>query len=108
MTAMSPRDRRLLDLFAARVRTLAPGASIRAFGSRARGAAHPESDLDLCVVVPEVTRELRNAIYAIAWEIGFDEGCVLAPLVLSDEEFERAPLSASTLVANIRREGVAV
>jgi hypothetical protein len=32
---------------------------------------------------------------------------VLAPIVLSEDDFERAPLSASTLVANIRREGIA-
>lgn len=104
---MSPEDRRILGLFANRVRALAPSASICAFGSRARGSAPPEADLDLCVVLSEVTRDLRDAIYGIAWEIGFDEGCVLAPIILSEEAFERAPMSASTLVANIRREGVA-
>ena len=57
---MSPEDRRILDLFAVRVRALAPSAAIWAFGSRARGSAHPESDFDLCLVVPEVTRELRD------------------------------------------------
>jgi predicted nucleotidyltransferase len=103
---MSPHDRRLLHLFATRVRALSPSASIRAFGSRARGSADAESDLDLCVILPEVTRDLRDAIYRVAWEIGFDEGCVLTPIVLSEDDFERAPLSASTLVANIRREGI--
>jgi predicted nucleotidyltransferase len=104
---MSPDDRRILNLFATRVRAVAPSAAVRAFGSRARGTADPESDLDLCVVVPKVTRDLRDAIYTIAWEIGFDEGSVLAPVVLSEDDFEHAPLSASTLVATIRREGVA-
>lgn len=94
-------------MFAQQVRTVAPEARIAAFGSRARGAAHPESDFDLCVVLPAVTPSLRDAIYAVAWNIGFTEGCVLAPIVLSEEDFERAPLSASTLVVNIRREGVA-
>jgi hypothetical protein len=54
-----------------------------------------------------VTPEAREAIYAIAWEIGFAEGRVLAPIVLSHEDFESGPLSASTLVRTIRREGVA-
>jgi hypothetical protein len=31
-------------------------------------------------------------------EIGLEAGCVLAPIVLSEDDFERAPLSASTLV----------
>ena len=104
---MRPRDRQLLDAFAARLRAVAPAAAIRAFGSRAHGTADPESDLDLCVVVPDATGELREAIYEIAWEIGFEAGCVLAPIVLSEDDFERAPLSASALVAAIRREGIA-
>ena len=104
---MSPEDRKILDEFAKRVRALAPSASIRAFGSRARGSPDPESDLDLCVVVPDVSRDFRDAVYAIAWEVGFDKGRVLAPIILSEDDFERAPMSASTLVANIRREGIA-
>jgi hypothetical protein len=32
---------------------------------------------------------------------------VIPPVVLSEESFERGPTSASTLVANILREGVA-
>ena len=104
---MVPGDRSVLDLFARRVRSLIPSAAIWAFGSRARGVAHPESDFDLCVVLPEVTRALRDDIYAIAWEIGFDAGQVLTPIIFSQEDFEHASRSASTLVANIRREGVA-
>ena len=100
-------DRRILEDFANRVRGIAPEARIAAFGSRARGTAHPESDFDLCVVLPAVTSQLREAIYLIAWEIGFAEGCVLAPILLSREDFESAPLSASTRVRAIRREGVA-
>jgi predicted nucleotidyltransferase len=104
---MLPRDRRILDRFAAGVRAVVPSASVWAFGSRARGSADPDSDLDLCIVVPVVTPEVRDTLYAIAWEIGFDEGLVLAPIVLSEDDFEHAPLSASSLVRNIRREGVA-
>jgi|SRR2546428_12965069 len=104
---MLPEDRQILDLFAKRVHALEPSASIRAFGSRARGSADPQSDLDLCVILAEVTPDLRNAIYLIAWEIGFDNNRLLAPIILSEEAFDRGPLSASTLVANIRRESVA-
>ena len=104
---ISVEDRELLEAFARRVRLVAPSAAIWAFGSRARGSAHPESDLDLLVVVPEATRELREGIYRSAWEIGFEHGRLLAPVILTAEDFERGPMSASTLVANIRRDGVA-
>ncbi|CAN5701636.1 hypothetical protein BH24ACI5_BH24ACI5_23660 [soil metagenome] len=107
MQLMTAADRRILERFASRVRAIAPEARISAFGSRARGTAHPESDFDLCVVLPAVSPEAREAIYAVAWEIGFADGCVLAPILLSRDDFESAPLSASTLVRTIRREGVA-
>ena len=104
---MSADDRALLEAFAKRVRLVVPSAAVWAFGSRARGSADPDSDLDLCVVVPVVTREIREAIYGAAWEIGFERGRLLAPVILTADNFERGPMSASTLVANIRRDGVA-
>jgi predicted nucleotidyltransferase len=104
---MSAEDRALLDAFAKRVRLVVPSAAVWAFGSRARGSAHPDSDLDLCVVVPEVTRKVREGIHRSAWELGFEHGRLLAPVLLSADDFERGPMSASTLVANIRRDGVA-
>jgi predicted nucleotidyltransferase len=107
MPPMTAEDRTLLELFARRVRLLVPTARVSAFGSRARGAADPESDLDLCVVVPETSGPVREAIHATAWEIGFEHGRLLAPVIFSQEDFEHGPMSASTLVANIRREGVA-
>jgi len=84
---MSPEDRVLLELFARWVRLSVPAAAVWAFGSRARGTPHPDSDLDLCVVVPQVTPEVRDAIHAAAWEIGFEHGCVLAPIIRVRGEF---------------------
>jgi UTP:GlnB (protein PII) uridylyltransferase len=104
---MQPRDRRILNEFAARIRAIEPGARLWAFGSRARGDAAPDSDLDLCVVVPQLTPELRRDVQSAAWQIGFEHGCVLATLILPQEEFENGPVSATALVRNIRAEGVA-
>src|SRR5262245_30961006 len=104
---LSPDDRQIVELFARRVRARVPSAAIWAFGSRVRGSAHPESDLDLCVVLAEATRELQRDIREIAWEVGFEQERVIAPLILSADDFLRGPMSASTLVATIRREGVA-
>jgi predicted nucleotidyltransferase len=59
---MSERDRSILELFAARVRECFPEARIWAFGSRARGEATWESDLDVCVVVEDLTNEVREIL----------------------------------------------
>jgi predicted nucleotidyltransferase len=104
---MSPEDRRILDSFAARVRELEPRARIWAFGSRARGDAAIESDLDVCVVVPELTPALRRGIRAAAWEVGFEHERVLATVVASAEDFDHGRLCATTLVKTIHDEGIA-
>jgi uncharacterized protein len=106
-TRMHSADRKLLSTFAARVQAMEPAAQVWAFGSRARGDAGLESDFDVCVVVPQPTASLRRAIRDIAWEIGFEHERVLTTIILARDDFEHGPMSASTLVANIRREGVA-
>ncbi len=104
---MSPEDRQILDLFAVRVRGLEARTRIWAFGSRARGDADRDSDFDVCVVLPNRTLELRRAISEAAWEIGYEHDRVITTVVLSEDEFERGPMSASPLVREIRREGLA-
>ncbi|CAN5818749.1 MAG: nucleotidyltransferase domain-containing protein [Gemmatimonadota bacterium] len=105
--SMAPEDRRIFELFAERVRELEPRARIWAFGSRARGEAEWHSDFDICVVLPEITPEVREAISFHAWEIGFDSDQVITTLVFSAADFEHGPISASPLVKNILQEGIA-
>jgi predicted nucleotidyltransferase len=104
---MAARDRRILDLFAARVRQHFPAARIWAFGSRARGDSTWESDLDVCVVLHQHAPDTDDLIGQIAWGIGFEHELVITPLCFASEEFEHGPMSASTLVTNILQDGVA-
>jgi predicted nucleotidyltransferase len=103
---MSDRDHYILEIFAARVRQQFPAARIWAFGSRARGDATWQSDLDVCVVAETLTYKDRNAIGDIAWEIGFEHELLITTVCFTSEEFERGPCSESPLVLNILREGV--
>ncbi len=92
--------------FADRVRRRFPGARIWAFGSRARGDAGPDSDLDLFIVLERVNKETDSIIREIAWEIGFEYELVITTIVVKRDDFEHGPISASTLAANILRDGV--
>lgn len=59
------------------------------------------------VVVPDLTPALRRDVRTAAWELGFGHERVLAAVLAPTEEFENGPLSASTLVKNLRNEGIA-
>ena len=103
---MSDHDHRILETFAARLRQHCPEARIWAFGSRARGDATWESDLDVCVVAEALTYKDRNAIGDMAWEVGFEHELLIMTVCFTTEEFEHGPCSESSLVLNILREGV--
>ena len=103
---MTERDHHILQIFAARVRQRFPAARLWAFGSRARGDATWESDLDICVVLEKLTYEDRDTIGHIAWEVGFEYEMVIMTVCFTDEGFECGPMSESTLVMNRLREGV--
>lgn len=104
---MRESDRATVAAFADRLRVLFPDARVWAFGSRTRGDAAEDSDLDICVVLDHVDAEVRRAVSHTAWEVGFERDVVVTTVVFSKEMFERGPASASPLVKTIRREGVA-
>ncbi|MBU0616808.1 MAG: nucleotidyltransferase domain-containing protein, partial [Planctomycetes bacterium] len=57
------------------------------FGSRARGDAEPDSDMDVLVILDEPrTPEVRSYVSDCAWEAGFEAGIVVASVVFSREE----------------------
>ena len=104
---MDEKDRRILEAFAARLRQVFPEARVWAFGSRARGDAEPESDLDTCVVVPQFDFNVRKEISHIAWEVGFERDMIITTIVYPKEEFEQGAQLIDPLVKNILREGIA-
>ena len=104
---MTEKDQKILCKFSTRVRELFPKARIWAFGSRARETAHANSDLDVCVVVDNLTEQNDDKIIKIAWEVGLDHGLVITPVAYSSEEFNNGPCSLSPLVRVIRSEGIA-
>lgn len=104
---MRPEDMQVLTEFSERVRTRFPDAEIWAFGSRARGGASPEADLDVCIVLPDLSEQIDQAVMDVAWEAGFRHGLVISTVTYSAAEFHHGPCRESTLVRSILREGLA-
>ncbi|MEW6669395.1 MAG: nucleotidyltransferase domain-containing protein [Thermodesulfobacteriota bacterium] len=103
---LSEKDKRVFSQFASSVQDRFPRARVWAFGSRARGDAALESDLDVCVVVPELDDATDKAITDIAWEVGFENDVIISTVTYSDDEFEKGPCSESPLVREILTTGM--
>lgn len=105
---MNSNDLKILHLFAEKVREHFPAAEVRLFGSRARDDASPESDMDVCVILDKLDRDARDLISHIAWEVGYDNGVVIATIKYEHNDFVNGRRSASPLAKNILQEGVLV
>jgi len=103
---MNRHDQRIFTQFVTLVRQQFPDARIWAFGSRAKGTATEESDLDVCVVLHTLNTAIDKQICEDAWQVGFDHDLVISTVTYSTEEFERGPCSQSSLVHTILTQGV--
>lgn len=74
------------------------------FGSKARGDAEPESDLDLMVVGNVAPAEVE----ALAANLETEEGVALAPMLWTFDEFRYRQALKIPLYVSLRREGIEV
>lgn len=78
------------------------------FGSRARGDATEDSDLDVFVEVETLDQNLKERIQDTSWEVGFENFIVISLLIFTREELENSPLRSSPIVRAITEEGLRV
>jgi predicted nucleotidyltransferase len=105
---MSKEDRLILNVFTDLVHERFQDARIWAFGSRARGDATWDSDFDMFIVLSKIDQEADRWIRDIAWRVGFENDRVITTVLIDKEQFENGPMSESSLIANILREGLSL
>jgi len=105
---MSAADREVARELRQRLAQRVKIEDFRVFGSRARGEATPDSDLDIYLVVTELTPALRRWIDESAWEIGFERDRVISTLVTTRRGLEQGPFGAQPVLRTIEREGIPV
>jgi uncharacterized protein len=80
------------------------------YGSRARGDATEDSDLDLIALVDENTPELEKALdeiaYAVMWDHDFKP--IISLKVFTEERFRSAVAKGFSFYRNVEREGVTI
>jgi hypothetical protein len=86
-----------------------PGVErILLFGSRARGEARHDSDVDVLVVVRTETPELRRLLLDVAFEVNMERGCWLVPAICPAEEVDGPAGRYDPFYVSAAKEGVLV
>ncbi len=79
---------------------------IQLFGSRARGDAHRDSDVDFLVVVPKASSASADPL--IPWRLRMDTGVRADVFVYSSQDFEAERTVPNTLAYEAASAGVAL
>lgn len=105
---MREKERKIVETFKRLVSRRVAVHEVRAFGSRVRGDASEDSDLDVLIVVDRLDHEIETYISECAWEAGFPEDIVLMPVTITLDTLENSPLRESVFIRTVYREGVGV
>lgn len=106
---MNTTEKVVLDRFKALLSKRVRVYRIILFGSRARGDADPQSDMDVAVILDGAADDqARDAVSDCAWEAGFDQAIVVVPVVFGREEWENGPERYSLLAQAVQAEGLEV
>ncbi|WP_429885775.1 nucleotidyltransferase domain-containing protein [Geoalkalibacter halelectricus] len=78
------------------------------YGSRARGEAAEESDLDLVALVddktPELEAQMEEIAYSVMWDHDFKP--IISLKVFSEQSFRQAAAKGFSFYRNVEREGI--
>jgi predicted nucleotidyltransferase len=110
--SLTRTDATAVDAFTHRVRAELGQelVDLRLFGSKARGDAMADSDIDVLVVVQPDTERIRleTAVSDIAFDVSLDHAVHISPCVLTARAFNDPMWRETPFLRAIEREGLQV
>ncbi len=81
---------------------------VKLFGSKARGDATEDSDVDIMIETAEVTPEAQSQIFDLVFRINLKNDTFISVVTFDRTELRDGPMSESPLYKKIQQEGVSV
>lgn len=105
---MQAKDVEVVEKFKTLISQKVKVHEIRVFGSRARGDATAESDLDVLVVVDCLDHATEKYISDCAWEAGFPDDIIIMPVSISLDTLRNSPIRESVFIKTVYSEGIRI
>lgn len=105
---LKDKEREALLKFVSRVKRSLGGnlASIRLYGSKARGEGKIDSDIDVLVAVHRLSSGVKNQAIDAAFDVNLEFGVFISPRVVSTRIFSVQLWRMTPFVSNVVKEGI--
>ena len=96
--------------FVARLRDRFPQEveAVKIYGSKARGTAHPESDVDLLIIVKDRTKAIDEAVIDLVCDMIDEFGVFLETVTLASTDYHSAIEQQAPFVLNVERDAISL
>jgi len=104
---ISKSEKQALDKLIAELKASWPGVKAKVFGSKVKGIADDESDLDILILLPgEVSGDTRRQIIYKVFDINLTYETNLSPLIMAEGDWEGKLTSLLPIHAFVEEEGI--
>lgn len=107
-TGLSERDKTALSALKKALEERFKLIDFRVYGSKVRGEASPESDIDVMIEVEDYNPAIESEIDDIVFKINIEHDCLISVVIFGRRELEEGPLGESPLYKIIEKEGVKI
>jgi uncharacterized protein len=105
---LNENERKALETLQGELKERFDVREIRLFGSKVRGQAGPDSDVDIMIELAKRSPEIESDIDDITFEINLGNDSFITTIVFGQDELENGPMKESPIYKMIQREGIPV